>query len=335
MKRKKIIITVVCVAVLFCAYAFFSPVLKGKETAYLYFYPNSSPADVRSQISNAVKAPQRYVVYMLMSLTRYNGHILPGRYAVKSGMNSLSLFREIYGGHQSAVHLTIPCVRTMEDLSGFISHNLMIDSASFLKAVKDPGTMERYGVDTANVYCLFIPNTYDIYWNISEDDFFTRMKKESDEFWTVSRKSQAAKIPLTTHQVYTLASIVDEETANEKEKPDIAGMYINRLKANMPLQADPTIKFAWKKFFLKRIYQNLLGIKSPYNTYKNKGLPPGPIRIASVKGIDAVLNYRHHDFLYMCAKEDFSGTHNFARTYSEHIINASRYAKALNQKQIK
>ena len=136
-------------------------------------------------------------------------------------------------------------------------------------------------------------------------------------------------------QIYTMASIIDEETANDGEKPMIAGMYYNRLKAGMPLQADPTIKFALKQFELKRIYNNMLFIKSPFNTYKNTGLPPGPIRIPSVAGIDAVLNHVHHDYLYMCAKEDFSGTHNFARTYNDHMQNAHKYSQALNNKGIK
>ena len=223
----------------------------------------------------------------------------------------------------------------MEDMAGFVSHNLMIDSLEFLKTVKDSEKISAYGVDTATVYCLFIPNTYEIYWNISLEKFLQRMKKESDAFWTDSRAAKANAIPLTPNEVYTLASIVDEETANNEEKPAIAGMYINRLKAKMPLQADPTIKFAWKRFALRRIYHDLLNIQSPYNTYRNIGLPPGPIRVASVAGINAVLNYAKHNYMYMCAKEDFSGTHNFARTYSEHLANAARYSKALNERGIK
>ena len=168
------------------------------------------------------------------------------------------------------------------------------------------------------------------------------MKKENDNFWTDERKHKAANLHLSPVEVSTLASIVDEETANDKEKPMIAGMYYNRLMLRdakypqgMPLQADPTIKFAWKNFALKRIYNNLLHIHSPYNTYVNPGLPPGPIRVPSIAGIDAVLNMVHHNYLYMCAKEDFSGTHNFAATYEEHMANARRYAAALNKRGIK
>ena len=164
--------------------------------------------------------------------------------------------------------------------------------------------------------------------------FLDKMNSESKKFWSFERKNKAKAMGLSPVEVITLASIVDEETANDGEKPMIAGMYYNRLKADMPLQADPTIKYALKQFDLKRIYHNMLSTNSPYNTYRNTGLPPGPIRIPTVKGIDAVLNYVHHDYLYMCAKEDFSGTHNFARTYDEHQKNAAKYSKALNERGI-
>jgi UPF0755 protein len=161
------------------------------------------------------------------------------------------------------------------------------------------------------------------------------MKKEHDKFWDKSRQAKATALGLNPNEVCTLASIIDEETSNNPEKPMIARMYLNRLKKGMPLQADPTVKFALKDFALKRIYHNMLNTDSPYNTYKNTGLPPGPIKVASVAGIDAVLNAPSHNYLYMCAKEDFSGTHNFASSYSEHLRNAAKYSKALNERGIK
>jgi UPF0755 protein len=211
----------------------------------------------------------------------------------------------------------------------------MADSLSFYQALTDSACAVRLGYDTATIVCLFIPNTYEVYWNTSIDDFLQRMKKENTAFWNYSRMQKAQVAGLTPVEVQTLASIVDEETSNNAEKPVVAGMYINRLKQGMPLQADPTVKFALGDFTLRRIYQNMLNTDSPYNTYRYAGLPPGPIKIASVAGIDAVLNYAHHNYLYMCAKEDFSGTHNFAATYNEHLANASRYAKALNERGIK
>ena len=180
-----------------------------------------------------------------------------------------------------------------------------------------------------------MPNTYEVYWNTSIERLMERLSSEHDKFWTPERKQKAIQIRLTPNQVCTLASIIDEETANNAEKPMIAGMYLNRLKAGMPLQADPTVKFALKNFALKRIYHTHLEVNSPYNTYKNVGLPPGPIKVASIQGIDAVLNRIEHTYLYMCAKEDFSGTHNFATTYIEHLKNAARYSQALNERGIK
>ena len=161
------------------------------------------------------------------------------------------------------------------------------------------------------------------------------MQKESRTFWNEDRRRKAKALGMTEVQIITLASIVDEETANNDEKPMVAQMYLNRLREDMPLQADPTVKFALKQFELKRIYHGQLSVNSPFNTYRNKGLPPGPIRIPTVAGIDAVLNHANHDYLYMCAKEDFSGTHNFAKTYEEHLQNAKRYSDALNKHGIK
>ncbi len=336
MKHKAIVIAAIAVVVLLLgAYTVFAPMLKGKETAYVYVDNNDTKDSVATQLSHIAHWPQRWGVSLMAALTNYDKHPLTGRYALQPGESAFRFFRSLRGGHQSPVELTIPSVRTMEDMAGFVSHNLMIDSLEFLKTVKDSEKISAYGVDTATVYCLFIPNTYEIYWNISLEKFLQRMKKESNAFWTDSRVEKANAIPLTPNEVYTLASIVDEETANNEEKPAIAGMYINRLKAQMPLQADPTIKFAWKRFALRRIYHDLLNIQSSYNTYRNIGLPPGPIRVASVAGINAVLNYTKHNYMYMCAKEDFSGTHNFARTYSEHLANAARYSKALNERGIK
>jgi UPF0755 protein len=183
--------------------------------------------------------------------------------------------------------------------------------------------------------CIFIPETYEVYWTIGVEQLMERMKKESKFFWNAERTRKAKALGLTPDQVITIASIVDEETANNTEKPMIAGMYYNRYRKGMPLQADPTVKFALQDFEIKRIYNNMLDVDSPYNTYKNEGLPPGPIRIPSVAGIDAVLNLVKHNYLYMCAKEDFSGTHNFATTYDEHLKNAAKYSRALNARGIK
>ena len=273
-----------------------------------------------------------------ITLARHNdfgSKIKTGRYAVNPDEGAFTLYRRIKNGQQSALQLTIPEARTMQRLSALLARKLMVDSAEIAKALTDNIYLNKYGYDTATVSALFIPNTYEVYWNMSIDNLMERMVKEHNAFWTAERKQKADAMGMSYVEVATLASIIDEATANNGEKPMIAGMYLNRLKTNMPLQADPTIKFALKDFALRRIYHKQLKVESPYNTYVNTGLPPGPIKVASVAGIDAVLNHVEHNYLYMCAKEDFSGTHNFARTYTEHLANAARYAKALNERGIK
>lgn len=271
----------------------------------------------------------------------YEDHVKTGRYEIDTEIGAFSLYRKLKGGLQTPLNLTIPSVRTIEYLSEDLGEKLMLKPSDILAALQNPDTCASYGYTPETMICLFVPNTYDIYWNISLDKLLKRMEKESKAFWKQERMDKAEKLGLTPEQVMTLASIVDEETANNAEKPMIAGMYYNRLNHRdaeypngMPLQADPTVKFALKQFGLKRIYHNMLRTDSPYNTYTNVGLPPGPIRIPSVAGIDAVLNLVHHDYLYMCAKENFSGTHNFARTYKEHLANAAKYSKALNARGI-
>lgn len=336
MRRTVIIIaSAVFVLILLCVYVFFTPMSHSEQTEYIYVRQNDTRENILSQLDGVTHFPQRTGLKILALLSGYGNNLHTGRYAIHKKDNAITVFRVLRGGRQEPVSLTIPCVRTMRDLSHYLGEHLMLDSLEFMYVVSDSTKVAEFGVDTANVYCLFIPDTYEVYWNISVDDFLNRMKRESTAFWTKKRLDKAEAIPLTPDEVYTLASIIDEETANKAEKPDIAGMYINRLHDGMPLQADPTIKFAHGDFSLRRIYHDLLNIKSPYNTYRNEGLLPGPIRIASVDAIDAVLDYTRHNYLYMCAKEDFSGTHRFARTYKEHLANAARYSKALNERGIK
>lgn len=265
----------------------------------------------------------------------YAARIREGRYAIHPGESAFTVFRRFMRGVQEPINLTIPEVRTMERMAALLSRKLMLDSATIASALTDSAFCVKYGYDTATIAALFIPNTYNIYWNVSMEQLMERMGREHDAFWNEERRAKAEAMGLSVAEVATLASIIDEETANNAEKPMIAGMYYNRLKIGMPLQADPTIKFALKDFGLHRIYRKLLHTDSPYNTYMNVGLPPGPIKVASIAGIDAVLNHAEHDYLYMCAKEDFSGTHNFAATYEEHLKNAERYARALDERGIK
>jgi len=333
-----------CVAVIIIVgYLYlFSSFSKSSKTQYVYIDADDNIDSVYNKVRPIAKTIPYQAFKTLTHHSGYADHIRTGRYAIHQGEGALKIWRHFKNGLQEPVNLTLPSVRTLDKLASEVSKRLMLSDEELLKALTDESTCEKYGYDTATIACMFIPNTYDIYWNVSVNKFLDRMKKESDKFWNFERTQKAKAMKLAPNEVITLASIVDEETANNGEKPMIAGMYYNRLMLRnaeypkgMPLQADPTIKYAWKRFDLKRIYNNLLYIKSPYNTYKNPGLPPGPIRIPSVAGIDAVLNHVHHDYLYMCAKEDFSGTHNFARTYKEHLQNAAKYSKALNERGIK
>ncbi len=322
------------VLVALVAYFLFSAVSTQKETFYVYIDSDDTQDSVFAKIAPKASPMAMAGLTTLLRHTDYGTHVHTGRYAINPGDGALRLFRRLKNGQQSSMRLTIPEARTMERLAALLSRKLMLDSASIAQVLTSEETCRKYGYDTCTVSALFVPDTYDVYWDISADALLQRMTREHDRFWQGERTEKAQARQLTPVEVATLASIIDEETANTAEKPMIAGMYLNRLKVGMPLQADPTVKFALKQFGLKRIYTKLTRFQSPYNTYANEGLPPGPIKIASVKGIDAVLNAVDHDFLYMCAKEDFSGTHNFAKTYAEHLQNAARYSKALNERGI-
>lgn len=343
-KNKYLIAAATCLVLVvgLTYYYFFTSFSKLNTTTYVYIDNNDNVDSVITKLTPIATQHGLHGFTTLVRHSKYAENVRIGRYAIKPGQGTFTIFRHLKNGMQTPVSLTIPSVRTIERLSAELSKHLMIDSTTWANTLKNQIECQKYGYDTTTIACLFIPNTYDIYWNVTINKFLDRMKKESQNFWNTERKTKAKQLQLTENEVITLASIVDEETANNPEKPLIAGMYYNRLMLRntkypngMPLQADPTIKFAWKKFDIHRIYHNLLNINSAYNTYKNTGLPPGPIRIASIAGIDAVLNMVHHNYLYMCAKEDFSGTHNFAQTYQEHLDNAKKYANALNQRGIK
>lgn len=336
-KRHYLKTSAICVAIIvaLAGYYVFTPFSKADDTHYIYIDADDTTDSISKQVKPFAK---QYALSGLMTLLRhcnYAENMHTGRYEVEPSTTTFRLFKNLKNGRQKPLMLTIPSVRTTERLAAELSRKLMLDSTEIAEALSDNSVCQKYGLDTATVISMFIPNTYEMYWNIGLENFLNRMKKECDAFWTQERQAKADKAGMTREEVVTLASIIDEETANNAEKPMIAGMYINRLRQKMPLQADPTVKFAMKKFELRRIYNRQLAFDSPYNTYRNVGLPPGPIRIPSVAGIDAVLNHKQHDYLYMCAKEDFSGTHNFAATYAEHLQNAMKYSRALNERGIK
>ncbi len=265
---------------------------------------------------------------------KYTQSIKVGRYLLQKGQNNNDVVNMLRIGKQKPVKVTFNNIRFKEDLAGAVSKYILADSAEILTIFSDSAFIAESGFTPETFKSIFIPNTYEVYWNTSVKNFAKRMKIEYDTFWNTARKQKAEELGLTPSEVITLASIVQEETIKAEEKPVVAGLYINRIKKGIALQADPTIKFAIGDFTIQRVLNKHLEMDSPYNTYKYAGLPPGPINFPEVSSIDAVLNYDKNNNLYMCAKEDFSGYHNFARTISQHNRNAEKYRNALNELKI-
>ncbi len=278
--------------------------------------------------------PSEKIFRMIAERMRYPQSIKSGRYELKNGMTMVDVLRNLRSGNQSAVNLTFNNIRTKENLAGRISSQLMLDSIPLLEALRDSIIVDKLGFDDETFIAMFIPNTYQVYWDVEVDALLERMKKEYNRFWNDDRKTKAEGLGLTPTQVSVLASIVEEEATYTDEYPIVAGLYLNRLKKGMRLEADPTVKFAVGDFALRRILFRHLEIESPYNTYKVTGLPPGPIRMPSMAAIDATLTPSYHQYLFMCAKDDLSGRHNFAVTHAEHSRNALRYQRALNERGI-
>lgn len=260
--------------------------------------------------------------------------VAPGAYLLTEGMSARGVAQLIASGRQTPVRLTFNNVRTLGQLAGKIGRQIEADSAVLLAAFHNDTLIARYGFDTANLIGMFLPDTYEVYWTTSPEALLTRMDREYEKFWNPERTEKLNRTGLRKREVSTLASIVYEETKQSDEMPTVAGVYINRLKLGMPLQADPTVKFAAGDFGLRRIRYKHLGIDSPYNTYKYTGLPPGPIAMPSKKAIDAVLDYRTHPYIFFCARPDYSGYHNFASTLEGHNRNARAYAEFLNREGI-
>ncbi|WP_423127356.1 endolytic transglycosylase MltG [Gaoshiqia sp. Z1-71] len=264
----------------------------------------------------------------------YPNLVKPGKYVFDKGMNTNSIVNMLRSGDQQPVSVTFNNLRFMAELAGKVAKYIEPDSTELIAYFTQPEVIEQMGFDEYSFHAMFIPNTYEFYWTTSPEQFTERMKAEYERFWTDQRLEKASQLGLSPVEVITLASIVQEETIKADEKPIVAGLYINRIRKGMILQADPTIKFAMGNFEIKRVLTRHLEIESPYNTYKYTGLPPGPINFPEISSIDAVLNADDNKYLYMCAREDFSGYHNFARTLNEHNKNAQRYREALNQNQI-
>ncbi|MDH5603878.1 MAG: endolytic transglycosylase MltG, partial [Cyclobacteriaceae bacterium] len=271
----------------------------------------------------------------LAKLMNYDKNIKPGRYILEGDMTNIQAIRLLRSGNRTPVNITFHNARLLKDLGPKITANLMMTEEEFNAGLLWFIDNNDYGFTADNLISMFIPNTYEVYYNITAEALLTRLAEEYTNFWNEQRQAKATELGMNKVEISTLASIVQEENARNDEKPVIAGLYINRLEKGIALQADPTLKFALKDFSLKRILNVHKEVDSPYNTYKYPGLPPGPINVPEISSIDAVLNYEKHEYIYMCAKEDFSGYHNFAVNYEDHMVNARKYQRALTIEQNK
>lgn len=338
---KKFIIALVIIVVvalggtlLFYYLKYFGPNVTDNER-YLYIRTGEDFNSVYKTIreKNIVKDSTNFL--WAAQNMKYPGRIKPGRYRLKEGMSNRSLINMLASGSQVPVTFAFHNFRLKEQFAAFASKQLEPDSTSILRLLDSADFVKQYGFTTDNVFVAVMPDSYQIYWNTTPEKLFKKMYARYEVFWTKERKDKAAELNLTQAQVSILASIVDAEALKDEEMPTIAGLYLNRLKKGMKLESDPTVIFAMKDFTIQRVLNRYLSVPSPYNTYANTGLPPGPIMMPSVNAVKAVLNYKPSNYIYMCAKEDFSGSHNFADNIADHNKNAAKFRQALNERNIK
>lgn len=307
----------------------------GKEKFVLYVPKNATYETVLDSLRKHKLITNEIAFGFLTKQKGYRDNVKPGRYEIPPNSSNNSIISKLKAGNQDPIKLTFNNIRTKDDLVKKIGHKFDFDSQILLDKLNDEAEVQKLGFTKETVMNMFLPDTYFVYWTVTPDEFLERMKSEYDKFWNDERKAKAQNINMTPNQVGTLASIVQSETNKKDEMPTVAGVYVNRLAIGMPLQADPTVKFAVGDFSIKRILHKHLAVESPYNTYRNAGLPPGPIALPERVALDAVLNYNKHNYTYFSAKEDFSGYHNFSENFTEHLKNAQKYQTALNQRGIR
>ena len=342
MKIKKIIISALSILVIIGAiigYKFFSKIyVPNVIESSAVFIPSNTSFDEVAQILDPYLNDSNNFKWVAKK-KNYPNVIKPGKYQIKKGMNNNELVNLLRSGSQSAIKLTFNNQDTLEKLAGRISEQIEADSSEILMAILDVNFLTKNNFNKQNILGMFIPNSYEFYWNTSATQFRDRMLKEYRNFWNSSRQSKAKALNLSKNEVITLASIVQKETAKVSERTTVAGLYLNRLRDRWPLQADPTIIFALKQkngqdYEVKRVLNRDLEIDSPYNTYKNTGLPPALIAMPDISSIDAVLNPKKHDYYYMCASVKDIYSHEFARTLTQHNINASKYQRWISKQGI-
>jgi UPF0755 protein len=338
---KKFIIALVIIGVILLAftgvnyyYKYFGPNVTGKQQ-YLYIHTGATYTDVIKTIQEQDMVKDTVTFNWAANNMNYAHRVKPGRYRLKAGMSNRALINMLASGTQQPVALEFHGLRQKEQFAGFVAKKIEPDSASIINLLDSASYVAKYGFTTDNVYTMFMPNSYQLYWNTSPDKFFKKMYANYEKFWTPERKQKATALNLTPQEVSVLASIVDAEALHDNEMPAVAGLYLNRLKKGMKLEADPTVIFALNDFTIKRVLNRYLSYNSPYNTYLHTGLPPGPIMMPSVNAVKAVLDPQKNDYLYMCAKADFSGYHAFATNVADHLVNAHKFQQMLNERNIK
>jgi len=313
---------------------FFSPVKIAEEGIDIYIGRNAVYEDVKDSLRFKGILVNETAFDLLARRKRYISNIKPGRYVINEQMSNNDIVNLLRSGNQTPVRITFNNIRTLDELSASLGNQIAIDSLEIYKALTDESIYGDKGFKRETIIAAFIPDTYEVYWTIRADELIGRMIRQFRSFWNSKRLGMAGELGLTPVEVSILASIVDDEVLKEDEKSKIAGVYMNRLKRNMPMQACPTIKFALNDFTIRRVLNEHLEIESPYNTYKHTGLPPGPVRCASKSGINAVLNAENHNYLYFVARHDFSGYHHFSTNLRDHINYANKYHLELNRMDI-
>ncbi|PLX09765.1 MAG: endolytic transglycosylase MltG [Marinilabiliales bacterium] len=341
-KKKKVFLIIFIVIALAAVVAFifgkkyrdfiFAPnVVVENEPAYIHIPNGSDYDDLLLILEESGYIENMESFKQVADWKKYGEKVLPGRYEIHDGMSNNELINLLRSGKQSPVKLSFISVRSLPILAGKVAVYIEADSTEIADLLMNPETAAKYGFNEQTFPAMFIPNTYEFYWNTSADKFVERMAQEFKNFWNADRIQKAQDLGMSQSEVSTMASIVEKETQKNDEKARIAGVYINRIQKGMLLQADPTVVFAVGDFTLQRVLKRHLQYDSPYNTYIYEGLPPGPICIPSTSSIDAVLNYENHSYYYFCANSDFSGYHVFASSLSQHNANARKYHNALRQ----
>lgn len=341
MNKKKILyilggLTLTVVAAAFFIYkSLFGLKVSAEENGVdLYIPTGAIYSQVLDSLNATVSIKNQKVFNWIANKKKYPSQVKAGKYHISNEMRYDEVINLLRSGRQTPVKVTFSIIRTLNELAGRVGGQIEADSSGIMNFLNESENYKSDGFSRETVISVFIPNTYEFFWNTSEKGFYKRMLKEHKKFWNEDRLAEAKEKGLTPVEVSILASIIDDEVVKADEKPRIAGVYLNRLKRGIPLQACPTIKFAMNDFTITRVLIKYLKIESPYNTYKYRGFPPGPVGCPTIQGIEAVLNAEDNDYIYFAAKPDFSGTHNFSRTLTEHNRFAAFYQRELNKRKI-